>query len=183
MSAGLGEFSPALAGRAGEPLPLAFDLVPIYVLSFTSRFPGVTHTGARLPPYEFEKFMRRRWLPPQLRWFRSELQPQSLKRAQRSGTGPPSSSRALLPQAARASFRSSNSAWLANRLVLPIGRPKLSRPTTCRLIGASEGAPNALKMLPWRKPRSSFRIFQPISGGFPCPSFAARFFAFFPLSY
>src|ERR1039458_7556787 len=60
----VGEFSPALAGRAGEPLPLAFDLVPIHVLSFTFRFPGVTHTGARLPPYEFEKFMRRRWGEP-----------------------------------------------------------------------------------------------------------------------
>src|ERR1017187_6970317 len=60
----VGEFSPALAGRAGEPLPPAFDLVPIHVLSFTSRFPGVTQTGARLPPYEFEKFMRRRWREP-----------------------------------------------------------------------------------------------------------------------
>src|ERR1035438_9137954 len=60
----VGEFSPAVAGRAGEPLPLAFDLVPIHVLSFTFRFSGVTHTGARLPPYEFEKFMRRRWREP-----------------------------------------------------------------------------------------------------------------------
>src|ERR1022692_1024685 len=60
----VGEFSPAVGGRAGEPLPLALDFVPIHVLSFTFRFSGVTHTGARLPPYEFEKFMRRRWREP-----------------------------------------------------------------------------------------------------------------------
>ena len=36
------EFPPALASRAGELLPLTFDLVPIHGFSLSSRFPGIT---------------------------------------------------------------------------------------------------------------------------------------------
>jgi len=35
----IGEFAPALAGGAGEPLPPAFDLVPIHVSPSPSGFP------------------------------------------------------------------------------------------------------------------------------------------------
>jgi hypothetical protein len=37
----IGEFAPTLARRASEPLPPAFNLVPIHVYSFSSRFPGL----------------------------------------------------------------------------------------------------------------------------------------------
>src|ERR1700730_8947770 len=34
----VGEFTPALAGRAGELLPFTFDLIPIHVVSFFKQF-------------------------------------------------------------------------------------------------------------------------------------------------
>src|ERR1019366_956629 len=86
-----------------------------------------------------------------------------------------------LQPAARASLRSPNSAWFAQRLVLPKGRVNLSRFTTCRPDGISEGAPtNALKMPRWRNPRFSFRIFQPISGGFPMPIIRGSIYRIIP---
>src|ERR1035438_4540334 len=53
----IGEFPPALAAGAEELLPLAFDLVPIHVVSFTDDPLSNEFVLARLPPFEFASLL------------------------------------------------------------------------------------------------------------------------------
>src|ERR1019366_8146053 len=53
----IGEFSPALAARAEELFPLAFDLVPIHTVSLRTMHFQNEFALARLAPFELARFM------------------------------------------------------------------------------------------------------------------------------